>query len=394
MITIQNAGSRLKTPMLGLLLALPSLASAYEVNDKLDLTTALRGLFQYGDYSNAVDAQGQPLNSTARGAGILDLTVEYRPTSRDTLYAAVRFASGNALNDVGGVALSPYADPLEEELRDINGSGRDSILEAWYRHGFELTDDTSLALTAGIINAGDQLGENAFADDSDTQFMNEVLETSNINMLSYMPGAILELEHQEWSLNLVYTQSENEAGARFNWVSSQLSYRLETDLGEGNYRFFAFTSDGAFADADGTRDDERFQGLGLSFDQELGDIFGAFVRVIWGGDNAVVDFNRLVSGGVNISGRAWGRAQDNAGIGYAYVEGPPGSELQQANVAEAYVRFQLTRLVDVTLDLQYQDNRARIEDSGGGDADDNDGLEAYPGDPSAWIAGLRVNLIF
>jgi len=382
----------LRTPLFGALLALPSVAGAYEVNERLELTTALRGLLQYGDYSDALNVDGGPLDSATRGAGILDLMADYRPTHRDALHAWVRLAAGNALNEIGGVALEPYGDPLEDELQDINGSGRNYLLEAWYRHDFALAEEASLSLTAGIIDAGEYLGENAFADESDAQFMNEALETSNMDMLSYNPGAILELGLKDWSFNLVYTQSENEQGSRFNWVSGQAAYRVDTDLGEGNYRFFAFTSDGAFLNAKGTHDDERFQGMGLSFDQEIGKIFGGFVRVIWANDNAVVDFNRLWSGGVNISGRLWGREQDNAGLGYAYLEGPRGSELRRADVAEAYVRFQLTRQLDVSLDLQYQDNKLRPEDESGDD--DDAGHPAGFGNPSAWVAGLRINLIF
>lgn len=381
----------MRTPLFGAFLTLPSFAGAYEVNERLDLTTALRGLIQYGDYRDALNVDGGLLDSTTRGAGILDLMVDYKPTQRDALHAWVRFAAGNALNEIGGIALEPYGDPLEDELQDINGSGRNYLLEAWYRHDFALAEEASLSLTAGIIDAGEYLGENAFADESDAQFMNEALETSNMDMLSYNPGAILELGLKDWSFNLVYTQSENEQGSQFNWVSGQAAYRVDTDLGEGNYRFFAFTSDAAFPTAAGTGDDERFQGIGLSFDQEFGEIFGGFVRVIWANDNAVVDFNRLWSGGVNISGRLWGREQDNAGIGYAYLEGPPGSELRRGDVAEAYVRFQVTQHLDISLDLQYQRNLLRPEED---DGEDDDVDRADPGDPRAWIAGLRVNLVF
>ncbi len=182
----------MRTPLFGALLALPSVAGAYEFNESLELTTALRGLLQYGDYTDALNVDGGPLDSATRGAGILDLMVDYRPTHRDALHAWVRFAAGNALNTVGGIALEPYGDPLEDELQDINGSGRNYLLEAWYRRSFELADEASLSLTAGIIDAGEYLGENEFADESDTQFMNEALETSNMDMLSYNPGAILE----------------------------------------------------------------------------------------------------------------------------------------------------------------------------------------------------------
>ena len=349
----------------------------------------MRGLVQHGDYSKAVGADGMELDTRTKGAGVLDLVVDYRPTERSLLHAWARLAAGNALNNVGGVELEPYGEPLEDELTDINGSGRNYLLEAWYQGVFELADETSLGVTAGIIDAGEYLGENEFADEADTQFMNEALETSSIDMLSYSPGGILELEVGDWSFNTVYARSKNEEGSRFNWVSGLAAYQAETALGEGNYRFFAFTSDGAFANAEGTRDNERFKGCGLSFDQELGEIFGGFVRIIWADDNAVVDFHRLFSGGVNINGSLWGREQDNAGIGYAYVEGPPGSELRRGDVAEAYVRFQLTDSLDLSLDLQYQENRLRPEE----EEVEEDGGNS-PLDPSAWIAGVRVNLVF
>jgi porin len=380
---------RLRAVLAAAVLALPSTGHAFSVSEKLDVTMALRGLLQHGNYSNALDADGRELDTRTKGAGVFDLMVDYRPTGAGTFYGWARFAAGNALNDVGGVDLEPYGEPLEDELRDINGSGRNYLLEAWYQHRFAPTDGTSLSVTAGIVDAGEYLGENEFADEADTQFMNEALETSSIDMLSYSPGGILEVETGDWSFNVVYTRSKNEEGSRFNWYSALVAYEAETALGEGNYRFFAFTSDGAFDNAGGTRDDERFRGGGLSFDQELGDIFGGFVRVIRADDDAVVDFHRLYSGGVNINGRLWGRTQDNAGIGYGYLEGPPGSELRRAGVAEAYVRFQLTDRLDLSLDLQYQENRLRDE------ADEEDDGEAEGGlDPSAWVAGIRVNLVF
>jgi porin len=378
------------------MLAFPSLGAAAQMPEGLDVSTALRGLLQLGAYSHALNQSGMPLDSTTRGAGVMDLVVDYRPTLADELHAWVRFAAGNALNEVGGLALEPYGDPLEEELQDINGSGRNWLLEAWYKRRLALGADSSLSLTAGIIDAGEYLGENAFADESDVHFMNEALETSSIDMLSYNPGAVLDLEVGDWSASLVFTQSKNEVGTLFNWVSGQLGYRSETTLGEGNYRFFAFTSDGSFPNSEGTSVDERFRGVGLSFDQELGAVLGGFVRFIWADDNALVDYNALWSGGLNIGGRLWGRDQDNAGIAYAYLEGPPGSQLRRADVIEAYVRFQVTRHLDVSFDIQYQSNGLRVvRDTGEDDQAHGPAVvSARIDEPSAWIPGIRVNLAF
>ena len=350
---------------------------------------ALRAFLQHGDYANAVGSDGRPLNTKTKGAGVLDLTLDYRPATGNEFFAWIRLAAGNALNKVGGVALDAYGEPLEDELKDINGSGRDYLLEVWYKRSFVLPGRALLGVSAGIIDAAEYLGDNEFADEADTQFMNEALETSNIDMLSYRPGAILELGREAWSLNAVYTRAKTEDGAGFNWVSGQVAYQAESEFGEGNYRVFAFTSDEAFADRSGARSDERFKGLGVSFDQEFGEVFGAFVRGIWADDRAVVDFHRLWSGGVNINGSLWGRRQDNAGIGYAYLRGPAGSELRRGEVAEAYVRFQITRRLDLSLDLQFQRNTLYP-----GVGEDEAGSDQGPRDPRAWIAGIRINLGF
>ena len=56
----------------------------------------------------------------------------------------------------------------------------------------------------------------------------------------------------------------------------------------------------------------------ISFDQELGDIFGAWIRFGWQDDKAIIDYDSLFSGGLNITGKWYGREDDNIGIGYAY----------------------------------------------------------------------------
>ncbi len=367
-------------------MTVPAAAEAFEVSDRLDVDTALRGLVQYGNYSNAVGSDNRPLDVETKAAGILDLAVTFQPTGNDELFAWTRFAAGNALNNVGGVALEPYGDPLENELTDINGSGRNYLLEAWYRHTFAFASKRSLAVTAGIMDSDEFIGENELTDDEDIQFMNEGFGYSGTDVFpAYNPGGGLALDIGEWGLSAVVMSTKNEEGNSYNYYGGQAIYRPDIDLGEGNYRVFAFTTDGAFANANGTGDDERLAGWGLSFDQALGDVFGGFVRGFWANHQAVTEYNQQVALGVNLSGRLWGRERDNAGIGYAQLRGPQGAETSRADVAEAYVRFQLTEQLDLSLDVQYQENRLRQSAEGSEDQLTN---------PSAWIAGIRVNLVF
>lgn len=71
--------------------------------------------------------------------------------------------------------------------------------------------------------------------------------------------------------------TRNKDDKNFNYYALQLGYRLDTPLGEGNYRTCYFTSTKKFQNWDGTGD-ERLQGVGISADQKLGEIIGAFAR--------------------------------------------------------------------------------------------------------------------
>jgi len=58
------------------------------------------------------------------------------------------------------------------------------------------------------------------------------------------------------------------------------------------------------------------------------------------------------SGGIDISGKLWGREQDNIGIGYAYSDGG-NQALDNSHVFEVYVRFLLNKYFALTADVQY-----------------------------------------
>jgi hypothetical protein len=61
-------------------------------------------------------------------------------------------------------------------------------------------------------------------------------------------------------------------------------------------------------------------------------------------------------GGINLSGSLRGRAQDNIGIGYGYLDGA-NTGIEYTQVAEGYARFALNDIFSITLDVQYmQDN--------------------------------------
>ena len=117
-------------------------------------------------------------------------------------------------------------------------------------------------------------------------------------------------------------------------------------------------------------------------DQAFGNVLGAWIRFAAQDDSAAVDYKRLYSGGINVSGRWWGREQDNLGIGYAYVTGAEQTpdSIRSSQVAEANVNIGLNDYLSVALDLQYMQD-LYVPAANGNDVD-------------GWIAGLRATAEF
>jgi hypothetical protein len=121
----------------------------------------------------------------------------------------------------------------------------------------------------------------------------------------------------------------------------------------------------------------QLRGIRLSADQELSSIFGVFARIGWQDDDAVIDHDVLYSGGLNISGELWGRENDVAGLGYAYLNGASEGEIDNTHAVEAYVKFQLSAFSDITLDVQYIRDKMRENETRDG-----------------FIYGFRMNAYF
>ncbi len=313
----------------------------------------------------------------------MDLETNFHPTESDQFQVTVSFAAGNGLNKLGGVSVELNADDLEDDLKDINGRNRDYLLVAWYMHTFDLGGNSSLGVTGGIIDATAYVDGNVFANTQIFQFMNEVF-VNRFSIPSYDPGAVLEFNSGKWRLFGLWMNTRNgpsdEGGTEYNYFAFQARYKLESRLGEGNYRvLFDFTDD-KLRDRDDPDDKTHFIGFDTSIDQQLSEIFGVFLRIGFGNDDPLDQVHdALYSGGLNINGKLWGRAKDEAGLGYAYLHGAGDNDgdIKHTQVAEAYVRFQLNRFADVSVDLQYVQDEVRGEP-----------------DPSVWVIGGRVNAYF
>ncbi len=323
-------------------------------------------------YQSVDDAMGY--DDTGRGAFAFQPEISFALSEQDEFFAKFGFAAGDALNaGKAPFTWAPWAADLEGDVKNINGRDRDYLLTAWYKHTFDFSEDNALGLTGGLVDATDYLDENAFANDEYTQFMNQALANGPNGFLpSYDLGGALEWDLGDFALRgVVMSIGENDEGRSYNFYGAQLGYTLNTGLGEGNYRVLVDWTSQDFGNPAGDKEEAKNCVL-LSFDQELGDILGAWIRFGWQDDSAAVTCDNLYSGGIDISGKLWGREQDNIGIGYAYLHGA-NQDFDSGNVFEAYVRFFLNEYLALTADVQYMKDDMKTGD-----------------DPKGFISGLRL----
>jgi porin len=352
-----------------LLLGSTPSARAYHMTDWL----SIGGVVAAGGQCQLVsDAAG----TTCRGAAPVQTWLSWHPNESDEVFFKLGFAGGDGLNQVSPFVLAPWAADLQDDVRDINGR-YDYLLNAWYAHRFELPKGIGLRLTGGIIDATDYLDDNAYSNDEYTQFMNQALVNGPQSFLpSYDVGGALELEVGRWSARgVVMNIGENDDGNDFTFWATQLGYRAETPWGEGNYRLLLVGGSRDFLDRAGTSLERRLA-IGLSLDQQLGETFGAWLRLGWQDDSAVVTYDSIYSGGINVRGVAWRRPNDEIGLGYGYLPGG-NQDLSFSHVAEIYYRFAINEHFALTADLQYMRDSVRSDAS-----------------PDGLIVGLRGTFAF
>jgi len=376
--------SAMKKLQLGCVLAISGIfvlagnGFGYKINDKFSIGGIIAGVGQYQSISDAPD-----FDSEGRGLVLFEPEISFTPTDNDELFVKFGFGAGNGLDGEGKspFMIAPWGGNVQDDYKDINGRNRDYLLTAWYKHTFSFSEDHSLGLTGGIIDATDYMDENAFANDEYTQFMNGALVNGpNAFLPSFDIGAAIEWEIGEFSVKgvamaLGSNGEEGDLDEPYNFYGMQFAYTVDFGLGEGNYRLILDTTSSDFSNVAGTKK-ERLSCAMISFDQQLGDILGAWIRFGWQDDEAAVNYEAIYSGGLDINGNLWGRDGDNIGIGYAHLRGG-NLDVNHTDVFEIYGRFALNDIFAVTGDVQYMKDSMKAGDS-----------------PDGWIFGLRMTAEF
>ncbi len=353
-----------------------SIATADENPFTFDATAT--GVLQSGIFDDAAGMDGVELGDTTRGSLVIDMEGTAALGHSGTAYASASLAEGNGVDGVGGVSVRVNADDLEDDVKDINGSGRDYLLEAWYAHHFDIGSSTGLELTGGVIDAARFIDANRVANDENHQFMNEVF-VNRFFLPSYDPGAAVSVTGSGWSAHGVWMKARvDEMDGRtrdFDFYGLDIGKRYALPIGEGNVRLIGLTTSDSFGDME-----SRVHGVGFSMDQSWGEHVILFAR--GGGfsdEESVLVHNSLYSAGLQVSGELWGRSAWVSGLAYAILDGAgdaPG-DVRDTRVWEAYVRWAGAGPFDASLDVQY------VTDELYGDAN-----------TTLWCIGLRANYAF
>lgn len=330
-----------------------SRALALDINDRFSMEGMLAGAYQH---QNLSDAPGY--EDTGRGGLIFEPALYFKLTDRDSIFASFGFGAGDGLSD--GTApfyLTPWAVNSESSVKQINGRDRDYLLTVSYLHRFDLGAGGGLGLVGGIIDATAYLDQNAYANCGFNQFMNSALVNGpNLFLPSYDLGGAALWEKDAFSAAMVgMNVAENEFGNSYNFYGVQFGYTLDIGLGEGHYRINSNWASEDFDGPNGTTGKSKIS-IMTSCDQELGEVIGVWFRIGWQDDDAYINYQNLISGGVDINGSPWGREGDNIGFGYAYLD-DGNSTIDKSEVVELYYRFALNEYAAVTLDFQYMEDK-------------------------------------
>ena len=297
---------KLRILVMSLLCVTSVTAQGYEVTDRFSANglAAAAGQCQFLA-GNASD------DDACRGAVPLGLQLDYKLTEQDLLNARFALVARNGLNPVSPFQAAPWAADLQDDVRDINGRGRDYLLTAWYQHTFTISPDMRLQASVGLIDSSEYLDTNLYSNDEYTQFMNSAL-VNNPGLLlpAYDRGLALTWGTGAWVVNAVYMnvgktdEEESDASAsnsvdlpdNYEYLGVEAGYTLATPLGSGNYCVMYLHTSNDFINADATQA-ENLSGVLLSFDQSLGDSLGAFIRFGSQSERASVRYRSIYSAG-------------------------------------------------------------------------------------------------
>lgn len=263
---------------------------------------------------------------------------------------------------------------VEDELQVFSNVNRDaddsdnavSVTEAWYEHYF---NNIPAALMVGKIDGTVLVDTNEYANDECGQFLARIFRNSaTIEFPDNSAGARLGLEpaaFMDIQLLVMDADSDWEDIADEVFSAAQLNFKPNLFERSGNYRLIGWLDARDHTEwGDPTTTKEKGHGFGISFDQELTDWLGAFLRYGWQDKDVYLNgeafsLERAWSTGIQVAGSLWGRVDDVLGL--AIGQAIPSDKYKDAGNSlnakseghfEAYYNYVMNEHLTLTPDIQ------------------------------------------
>jgi len=354
--------------------------STKEIQDKVEQVDANISRKQEG--FPAVIAEGLKINAGAtmviQGTDEINADdVSRQEAMTDASYSA-DLKIEKAFEDYGKAFLhleSGKGQGLEDELKvfsNVNQDAKDNedvrVTEIWYEHYLKVLP---LVLTFGKLKPTSYFDGNAFAHNETTQFLGRMFKSSpTIEFPDNTVGvrlAFSPLDSLEFDLGSFDADADWEDILDETFSIGQINIKPNLLNRKGNYRLLAWLSDREHTKwAGSTNKKEKAYGFGLSFDQELTDSLGVFVRYGWQDPeqrlNGLTDDFSLVyswSAGLELKGSLWSRKDDVFAL--AVGEAIPSDDYKNAGTNldakseghfETYYRYKVNEHLSISPDIQ------------------------------------------
>jgi high affinity Mn2+ porin len=333
------------------------------------------------------------------------------------LYFNPEIDQGFGLNETHGVSAFPNGEAQKASfpmprfvmdriiVRQTFGLGgeRETIADA-PNQLVEHPDISRVTLVAGRLAVTDYFDGNAYANDPRTNFLNWNIYGAGaydwtMDQLSWTWGALAELNQKDWAFRAGYfllptVSSVNTFDMHIptrGEYTAELEWRYALASQPGTVRVFGWVNHGTmgayaaavalpvttpnYPDITLTREVRTNPGIVVNAAQAITSDLGLFSRMSWspGRDEILggTDCSESWSLGGVLQGRAWGRSQDNLGIGGVvgglspvarayFAAGGTGIligdghlDYRTERVFEAYYAYALWRWATLSLDYQF-----------------------------------------
>jgi high affinity Mn2+ porin len=381
----------------------PPVASGSRFSDpQFQATLTGQGVFPFpapNSGPNSLDPNGQIKDTFS-----FDIADSFRPWGGGELYLDGLVWQGYGLSDTEGIAAFPNGEAYR-----VGTTPPDAVIaRAYFRQSVNLGGDPKsarpqaprrLIFTVGHFAATDVFDQNAYANDSRTQFMNWAFVNDlswdyPANTLGITNGISAELDWGAWAARAgIFQVSEVANGIRMDWniahawsAAGELQRNFLFAGHHGAVRLLAWEERAHMGSYQEVLSDPRDivqngfleyrtkYGFGINAEQEMSKDLGVFMRLGWGNGRTQVweftDADRTASLGVSLKGDAWHRPGDTAGIagvvdgisavhqqflahgGLGITVGDGALDYGSERVGEAYYDWKIVKRVWLTLDYQ------------------------------------------